>query len=55
MNTQDVYRNLTHDSVTSVKDRVASWLDDWYPVHRLERLNIKFVFVFDGHELGLKV
>ena len=51
----EIYRNLSRDSVASVKDLTASWLDDWYKVHRFASLNIKFVFVFDGHELGLKV
>ena len=52
---QEVYRHLTRDPVASVKDLVASWLDDWYRAHRFDSLNLKFVFVFDGHELGLKV
>ena len=46
--------NLNRDPVASVKDLTASWLDDWYRVHRFENLDIKFVFVFDGHELVLK-
>ena len=55
LSSQEIYRNLSRDPVASVKHLTASWLDDWYKVHRFEQLGTKFVFVFDGHELGLKV
>ena len=55
LSTHDIYRHLCRDPVASVKDLTASWLDNWYRVHRFHGLNTKFVFVFDGHELGLKV
>ena len=55
LSTQDIHRNLFRDPLASVKDLTTTWLDNWYRVHRFHRLNTKFVFVFDGHELGLKV
>ena len=54
LNSNNVYRSLTRKPVVSVKDLVATWLDDWFSAHQFRRLQTKFVFVFDGHELGLK-
>ena len=49
-----VYRCLQRLPVASVQNVVAAWLDDWYLVHKFAELSIKLLFVFDGHELGLK-
>ena len=49
-----VYRSMRRDPPASVKHEVFSWLDEWYEVHEFERLNIKLIYVFDGHEINLK-
>ena len=53
-----VYRclqfGLQRVPVASVKNVVAAWLDDWYLVNKFAEMSIKLLFVFDGHELGLR-
>ena len=49
-----VYRCLQRKPVASVKNVVAAWLDDWYLVNKFAEMSIKLLFVFDGHELGLR-